>query len=75
MEIEHNPNEKRPTNAVWWVLWPIIALAWVGQWYFDGFDWTQIALGAFTGMALASWAIEITGNQVPKSWTREPPGR
>jgi hypothetical protein len=68
--IEHSDYEKRPTNTVWWVLWVIIGLVWLGTWRYDGFDWEQIALGFFTGGVLVAWAIEITGNKVPDSWTR-----
>jgi hypothetical protein len=75
MQIDHDPNEARPTNAVWWVLWPCIALLWFGTWYFFGFNWHQISLGALSGGVLASWAIEITGNKVPESWRGKTPRR
>jgi len=68
--IEHNIHEKRPTNALWWALWLLVGGLWVGTGFLIGFDWHQIALGAFTGMLLASWSIERTGNKVPESWTR-----
>ena len=71
--IDHNENEKRPTNTIWWVIWPIVALGWLGTGYSFGFDWHQIALGVFTGLVLATWAIEITGNKVPDSWRSKPP--
>lgn len=67
-QIDHNPYEKRPTNRIWWAAWTIVALLWFGQWY-SGFDWPQIMLGVGTGAILAAWAIEITGNKVPESWT------
>lgn len=69
-QIEHNPHERRMANRIWWAAWAIVAVMWSGQWYVDGFDWGQIALGAFTGMILAAWAIDITGNKVPESWTK-----
>jgi hypothetical protein len=75
MEIEHNPNEKRPTNAIWWALWPAIALLWLATWYFWGFDWHQLALGVGTGATLAGWAIDITGNKTPESWRGNPTRR
>lgn len=64
-EIDHNPHEKRPGNGIWWLLWPIIGLLWVGTGYFWGFNWPQILLGVGTGGILATWAIEITGNKAP----------
>lgn len=73
MIIEHDPNEtprKREPAWVWWAGLTVIALLWFGQWYFDGLDWEQIALGLFTGTMLTAWAIEITGNKPPSSWGR-----
>lgn len=67
MQIDHNPNEKRMTNGIWWIVWPIVALGWIGTWYSFGFNWQQIALGGFTGMVLASFAIEKSGNKFPGS--------
>lgn len=68
MQIEHNPNEKRPTNTIWWVAWGLVVFSWIGYFYFNEPDWWPIALGGFSGLVLASWAIEITGNKVPDSW-------
>jgi hypothetical protein len=66
--IEHDPNENRPqSNSVWWVLWPLIGLQWVGYLYFQPADWWGLALGLGTGAILATWAVEMTGNKVP-SW-------
>lgn len=64
-QIDHNPNEKRPGNGIWWVLWIGLALIWTGFGLNDGYDWYQIALGGFSGIVLALWAIEKTGNKVP----------
>jgi hypothetical protein len=71
MQIDHDPDEQRPknSNALWWVLWSLVTAGWVSTYFLFGFDWHQIALGAFSGMTLASWAIEITGNKTPK-WMR-----
>jgi len=63
--IEHIPNEKRQTNTIWWLLWPLIGLLWLWYLYFFTFDWVPIALGLGTGSVLATWAIEITGNKAP----------
>jgi hypothetical protein len=64
--IDHNPDERRPSNGIWWAAWGIVALLWVTQ-AFQGFDWPQMMLGVGTGAVLATWAIEITGNKAP-SW-------
>lgn len=64
-QIDHNPNEKRPTNSIWWILAALLAFGWIGIGMSDGYVWPQIALGAFSGMVLATWAIEKTGNKVP----------
>ena len=72
--IDHNPYEKRLGNGIWWVIAIILTLLWIGTGAFFGFDWHQLALGGFSGMALASWAIEKTGNKTPE-WMRpiDPP--
>lgn len=75
MQIEHNPNERRETNAIWWLIWPFIGLQWLGYLYFNSVDWWPIALGFLTGGVLATWAIEITANKVPDSWRRQSPRR
>lgn len=64
-QIDHNPNEKRPSNAIWWVLAAGLAFCWISIGVSDGYDWYQIALGGFSGMVLATWAIEKTGNKAP----------
>lgn len=68
MQIDHDPDEKRPTNRIWWAAWAIVALLWVWYLYFFDPDWPSIGVGAFTMGILATWAIEITGNKVPDSW-------
>lgn len=67
--IDHDPNEKRKTDGIWCVLWPALAVMWFGTWYLLHIDWHQVALGAFTGMTFASWAIDVTGNKTP-NWMR-----
>lgn len=71
MQIEHDPNERRPTNAIWWALWPAIAALWVGYFWFNTPEWWPIALGIGTGAMLATWAIEISGNKYPFSPPRD----
>lgn len=71
MQIDHNPNEKRVTNHIWWVIWPLVAAGWVGSYLVGLIQWHSVFLGGFTGLVLATWATEITGNKVPESWTRK----
>lgn len=72
MQIEHNPHEKRPTNAVYWVLGTALLFSWSCYFYFRDPDWWPLALGWLSGMVLATWAIEITGDKVPDSWRGKP---
>lgn len=64
--IEHNQHEKRAGNGIWWAAWAFVGVLWLGTWFFWGFDWHQIALGAGTGLLLATWALELTGNKTPE---------
>lgn len=73
MKIEHNPNERRPTNTIWWVLWAVVVLQWIAYFYFRDPDWWSIAIGAFSMGVLATFAIEISGNQRPGLGQRKPP--
>jgi hypothetical protein len=52
----------------------MVAIGWAGYLYSFPADWVSISLGLFTGIVLACWAIEITGNKVPPSWRRNSPG-
>lgn len=72
-EIDHNPHERRETNGIWWVLWPIVILGWISSFWFGLIQWHSVALGAFSGLVLATWAIEITGNKIPDSWRSKTP--
>lgn len=69
-EIEHNPNERRFGNGVWWFLWVAVPTLWIGYIYFSEPDWMSVAMGAFTAAVFVSWAVDITGNKTPDSWRR-----
>lgn len=71
-EIDHEPFERHPTNRIWWVALAIVAILW-GLTLFGAkpIDWDNTLLGIGTGVLLALWAIEITGNKVPESWRRK----
>lgn len=68
--IEHNPHEKRQSNAIWWVWAILLPLIWAGYLLYIDIDWPSVALGGVSIGVLASWAIEVTGNKVPDSWRR-----
>jgi prepilin signal peptidase PulO-like enzyme (type II secretory pathway) len=75
MQIEHDPNERRQTNTIWWVIWPIVGLLWAWYLYFFEFSWPALALGILSGGVLATWAIEVTGNKTPEWMKSSPPRR
>lgn len=70
--VEHDPDEppRDRSRSPWPVLIPMVVLLWLG--YLTQFtpDWTGICLGLGTGAIIATWAIEVTGNKVPRSWRR-----
>jgi len=70
--IEHNPNEGK-RDWTWAIGWVVVALMWAGYWTYLPFQWEGIMLGLGTGICLACWAIDITGNKVPESWRGKPP--
>lgn len=72
--IDHNPDERRLGNGIWWVAWGGLALLWAGYFAYHDFDRWSVFLGIATGGILASWAIETTGNKLP-SWMIPPPKR
>lgn len=67
-EIDHNPNETRETNAIWWLLLAFQVFGWSIAIYYDKIDWVSAIAGVGSGAVLATWAIEITGNKTPESW-------
>lgn len=69
--IDHNPDERRPTNGIWWGAWGVVALLWIGQIYLDGWSsiqWGQIALGGISFGILTLWSLEMKGDNEPPSW-------
>lgn len=67
MQIEHNPNEKRPPKWLWKAIFAFVAFFWALQ-YPDGYDWGNLAVGLITGLFLGMWAMEKTGGEIPESW-------
>lgn len=64
--IDHNPDETRPGNGIWWLVWGGVALLWIWYLTYREFDREALLLGFLTGGILASWAIEISDNKVPE---------
>ncbi len=55
--------------------WVMLAFGWATNLYFHDLDWLSVALGAFTGLVVTAWAIEITGNKIPESWRPKSPSK
>lgn len=70
MIIDHNKDEKRPTNTVWWMAAALLIFNWTTFLMFHDLDWWPVCLGLGSGVLLALWAVEMTGNKIPKSWSR-----
>lgn len=75
MEIDHNPNEKRPPRWFWWAVFAALALLWIVVILTEAVEWSQVALGLGTGALVAGWAMELTGGEVPSSWRSKTPRR
>lgn len=72
MQIDHNPNERRPPKWFWWAIFAVIAGLWLLQ-ARHGFEWDQVMLGLGTGALLVGWVAETYGLDTPESWRRKPP--
>lgn len=74
--IEHDPDEppRDTSKSPWLRLLIILSFIWVWMLYSFDIVWLQVGAGFMTGGALACWAIDITGNKVPKSWRGGLPG-
>ncbi|UNZ49311.1 hypothetical protein [Agrobacterium tumefaciens] len=74
--IDHDPHEPKIERGPgpWRWLIPAIGVLWIGNAYYSLIDWQSAALGGGTGIVLALWAIEVTGNKVPDWWRSKPPG-
>jgi hypothetical protein len=71
MQIEHDPKEPprdRSGMGIYWANFLILCVLWAWK-LLDGLDWQSVALGLWTGLFVAIWAIEMTGNKVP-AWMR-----
>lgn len=50
----------------WPFIWVFVALLWALSAYNGELGWSDIALGFITGVILACWAIDFTGDKVPE---------
>jgi hypothetical protein len=72
MQIDHDKDEPprdRSGMGIYWAVFAFLVLLWIGYLSFNAPDWWGISIGAGSGLFLATWAIEITGNKAPK-WMR-----
>lgn len=74
MIIDHDKDEPpRDTsgNTVYWVNAVFLTLLWAWFLFSDSepSKWASVCLGVWSGMFIAIWAIDMTGNKTPK-WMR-----
>jgi hypothetical protein len=55
--------------GIYWAHFAILTVLWTWKLLDGPLDWQSIALGIWTGLFIATWAIEMTGNKAPK-WMR-----
>jgi len=74
--IDHDPTEppKDTSRPPWLAFATLVAFVWLWLFYYFEPVWPQIGVGFVTGLLLALWAVDITGNKVPSSWRRRPGG-
>lgn len=71
-QIDHDPDEppkNRSGFGLYWANLAMLAMLWATQLYAGNMNWQSVALGLWTGLLLATWAIELTGNKAPR-WMR-----
>lgn len=71
-QIDHDraePPRDRSGNGVYWANLVLLLVLWIWVLHAGLVNWQSIALGFWSGALLATWAIELTGNKVPR-WMR-----
>lgn len=71
-QINHDisePPRDRSGFGLYWANFTVLTALWVGMLYAGELNWHSIALGLWTGLFIATWAIELTGNKAPR-WMR-----
>lgn len=74
LTIDHNPHEKRPTNAIWWAAWGMVALGWALNLYSEPVNVRWLFTGIATGALIVAWGMEMSGGKVP-DWMKSAPPR
>lgn len=70
--IDHDPDEPPPDrtgNGIYKLYFGALVIFWIAFFLTNELHWSSFALGGATGLFVAVWAIDITGNRVPK-WMR-----
>lgn len=75
MQIDHNPNEKRPPKWFWWPIVLIFCALWIYSILRGDPGWGEVVFALATGVLLGMQIMEITGGVTPSSWRRKPPTR
>jgi hypothetical protein len=55
--------------GLYWANLAFLAILWAWKLTTGQLDWQSLALGLWSGLFLATWAIEMTGNKAPR-WMR-----
>jgi hypothetical protein len=55
--------------GLYWANFLILIVLWIWKLTEGSLDWQSIAIGVWTGIFVATWAIELTGNKTP-NWMR-----
>lgn len=64
MEINHDPNERRPLGKLWWTyVWLGIVLMFAGRLYMGGISWLDAGLGFIVGGIFLMSVKELTGDR------------
>lgn len=69
MQIEHDhdePPRNKFGNGIYWACLGILVFMWTTYLFAKTPDWWAIALGGSSGLFVAIWAMEITGNKTPE---------
>lgn len=64
MQIDHDPNERRPLGKLWWTyVWLVIGLLCAGRLYMADISWLDMGLGFGLGLAFIVSMQELTGSR------------